>query len=210
MQNIFYQSHSDSVWKTSSPWILSISSTTYKLQGQMPVHLVLKLGLANTSVKYSFIFLSLSSQLLTTVTIELATPRLRTKFSFIILNYQSVKVTNLNFFVIVKDYWRGFKLSISYFSYFLAGWTVVPAWLLVLLLLMVLLPTLWSGVVGTNSFSLGAEASSADTAKGDFIKFNGRLNFINADLIASLTLYGYPKLLISHIRNRISAWSYAQ
>lgn len=44
-----------------------------------------------------------------------------------------------------------------------------------------------SGVVGNHAFSVGADVSF-DTAGGNFIKYNGGLNVINADLIASLTL----------------------
>ncbi|RWW57581.1 hypothetical protein BHE74_00035598, partial [Ensete ventricosum] len=44
-----------------------------------------------------------------------------------------------------------------------------------------------SGVVGTNVYSVGADVSF-DTATGNFIKCNGGLSVINADLIASLTV----------------------
>ncbi|KAI7731144.1 hypothetical protein M8C21_006552, partial [Ambrosia artemisiifolia] len=45
----------------------------------------------------------------------------------------------------------------------------------------------FSGVVGTNSGSIGADVSF-DTKTGNFTKYNAGLSFSNADLFASLTL----------------------
>lgn len=45
-----------------------------------------------------------------------------------------------------------------------------------------------SGVIGSDAVSLGADVSF-DTATGNFTKYNSGLNFTNADLIASLTLW---------------------
>ncbi|XP_076954411.1 mitochondrial outer membrane protein porin of 34 kDa-like [Bidens hawaiensis] len=45
----------------------------------------------------------------------------------------------------------------------------------------------FSGVLGTNIASIGADVSF-DTKTGDFTKYNAGLSFSNADLIASLTL----------------------
>ncbi|KAJ0818032.1 putative Porin domain superfamily, eukaryotic porin/Tom40 [Helianthus annuus] len=45
----------------------------------------------------------------------------------------------------------------------------------------------FSGVVGTNSGSIGADVSF-DTKTGNFIKYNAGLSLSNADLIASLTM----------------------
>lgn len=44
-----------------------------------------------------------------------------------------------------------------------------------------------SGVVGTNTFAVGADVAF-DTETGTISKCNGGLNVINADLIASLTV----------------------
>ncbi|XP_042401812.1 mitochondrial outer membrane protein porin 1-like isoform X2 [Zingiber officinale] len=102
------------------------------------------------------------STLLTTVTVdELATPGLRSILSFVIPNQQSGKV-ELQY---LHDY-ASVTAGI--------GLTTQPVVNL-------------SGVVGTNAFSVGADIAF-DTAGGNFIKYNGGLNVINANLIASLTL----------------------
>ncbi|CAL9061114.1 unnamed protein product [Musa banksii] len=102
------------------------------------------------------------SKLLTTVTVdELATPGLRSIFNFIIPDQQLGKV-ELQY---LHDY-VGVTAAV--------GLTANPIVNL-------------SGVVGTNVYSVGADVSF-DTATGNFIKCNGGLSVINADLIASLTV----------------------
>ncbi|KAJ8477248.1 hypothetical protein OPV22_020975 [Ensete ventricosum] len=101
------------------------------------------------------------SKFATTVTVDELTPGLRSIFSVIIPDQRSGKV-ELQY---LHNY-AGVTAGI--------GLTANPVVNL-------------SGVVGTNTYAVGADVSF-DTATGNFIKCNGGLNVINADLIASLTV----------------------
>ncbi|XP_072979334.1 mitochondrial outer membrane porin-like [Typha angustifolia] len=102
------------------------------------------------------------SNFLTTVTVdELGTPGLKTIFSFIVPDQRSGKV-ELQY---LHDY-AGVNASV--------GLTANPIVNL-------------AGVVGTSALAVGADVSF-DTATGNFTKYNAVVNFINYDLIASLTL----------------------
>ncbi|XP_042422178.1 mitochondrial outer membrane protein porin 1-like [Zingiber officinale] len=102
------------------------------------------------------------SNVTTTVTIdEFTVPGLKTIFSFAVPDQRSGKV-ELQY---LHDY-TGVNASI--------GLTANPVVNL-------------SGVVGTKTLAVGADVAY-DTASGNFTKYNAGLSFVNADLIAALTL----------------------
>ncbi|RWR87981.1 mitochondrial outer membrane protein porin of-like protein [Cinnamomum micranthum f. kanehirae] len=102
-----------------------------------------------------------NSNLFTTITVDEPAPGLKTIFSFIVPDQRSGKV-ELQY---SHDY-AGISTSL--------GLTANPV-------------VNFSGVVGSNTLSLGADLSF-DTATGNFTKYNAGLSFTNADLIAALTL----------------------
>ncbi|XP_074571228.1 mitochondrial outer membrane protein porin 1-like [Curcuma longa] len=102
------------------------------------------------------------SNVTTTVTIdEFTVPGLKTIFSFVVPDQRSGKV-ELQY---LHDY-TGVNASI--------GLNANPVVNL-------------SGVVGTKTLAVGADVAY-DTASSNFTKYNAGLSFVNADLIASLTL----------------------
>lgn len=102
-----------------------------------------------------------NSKLYATITVDEPAPGLKTIFSFIAPDQKSGKV-ELQY---LHEY-AGINTSI--------GLTASPL-------------VNFSGVAGTNTFSVGTDLSF-NTASGNFDKVNGGLSFSTSDLIASLTL----------------------
>ncbi|KAG7985449.1 hypothetical protein I3843_03G026100 [Carya illinoinensis] len=111
--------------------------------------------------KFTITTYSPTGVLFTTITIDEPAPGLKTIFSLRVPDQRSGKV-ELQY---LHDY-AGISTSV--------GLTANPI-------------VNFSGVIGTNLVALGTDLSF-DSKTGDFTKYNAGLSFINADLIASLTL----------------------
>uniref|UniRef100_A0A5B6YTZ9 Voltage-dependent anion-selective channel protein n=1 Tax=Davidia involucrata TaxID=16924 RepID=A0A5B6YTZ9_DAVIN len=153
-----YQSDHKFTITTYSPTGVAITSSGTK-KGE------LFLADVNTQLKNKNITTDIkvdsNSNFFTTITVDEPAPGLKTIFSFKVPDQRSGKV-ELQY---LHDY-AGISTSI--------GLTANPI-------------VNFSGVVGTNVLSLGADVSF-DTKTGNLTKYNGGLSFSNADLITSLTL----------------------
>lgn len=130
-------------------------------------------------------------QLFTTITVDEPAPGLKTILSFRVPDQSSGRVRNsmslisLKLILFIDCWWLILffmivaQVELQYLHDYVGisssiGLTANPV-------------VNFSGVVGTNVASLGADLSF-DSKSGNFTKCNAGLSFTNADLIASLTL----------------------
>ncbi|KAF3444753.1 hypothetical protein FNV43_RR14446 [Rhamnella rubrinervis] len=153
-----YQSDHKFTITTYSPTGVAITSSGTKKGDQLLADVTTQLKNKNVTTD---IKVDTDSNLITTVTIDEPAPGLKAIVSFRVPDQRSGKV-ELQY---LHDY-AGISSSV--------GLTANPI-------------INFSGVLGTNAVSVGADLSF-DSKTGTFTKVNGGLNFSNTDLIASLTI----------------------